>query len=214
MEKTCNSWPHAHFENILWQKGFDFVIGTDEVGKGAFAGPVVVGAVIFPKNCSFPKGINDSKLLTAQKRNEIEKDIKKASLFWAIAQIEVPVINNIGIEKATRMAFRKAISQILQQVGEKERAFVLVDGRRKISHLTYIRQKQQRAIIRGDQQSLSIAAASIIAKVYRDALMTKLSMMYPAYNFFQNKGYGTREHKAFLKELGVSRIHRTSFRLL
>lgn len=240
------SQPTFNEEKILWKKGYDFVIGLDEVGRGAFAGPVTVGAVVFPKNSIkiANLGINDSKLLSANKREELSKEIKKHTLHWSVATIGVPIINKFRIGKATQMAFRKAIRSIChsdpEHVEEEEShdvlykasgdpssvsrrtqddikrtnpiIFVLIDG----FHVRYIKGiglKNQKAIIKGDQKSISIAAASIIAKVHRDNLMKKLHKKFPHYNFAKNKGYGTKEHREALKAHGLSSVHRSSFAL-
>ncbi|MBI2031083.1 MAG: ribonuclease HII [Candidatus Levybacteria bacterium] len=207
-------------EQKLWKKNCSFVIGVDEVGRGAFAGPVVAGAVIFKKGAYFKTGvlseINDSKLLNSKKREVISKEITKQSLLHTTSVINLSVINKFGIGKATQMAIRKAIKLILWQIMEinkgKPPIFVLADG----FHVRYIRGiglVNQKAIIKGDQKSISIAAASIIAKVYRDKLMRKLNKKYPGYGFSKNKGYGTKKHREALKKYGLSKIHRKSFNL-
>ncbi len=222
--------PNFKEEKKIWKKGCEFVIGIDEVGKGSFAGPVVAGAVVFKKGSNFKDGmlseINDSKLLNPGKREILSKEIKNEAMFYSIATIGVSVINKLGIKKATERAFRKAITDIIFQIsGGKSKElkktkymlhntnyFVLADG----FHIKYIRGIgliNQKAIIKGDRKSISIAAASIIAKVYRDKLMRKLSRKYPDYGFAANKGYGTKFHQIALKKHGLTEIHRTSFNL-
>lgn len=198
-------------EQLLWEKGYDLVIGLDEVGRGAFAGPVVVGAVAFKKNFELnPElfGIHDSKLLAPQKRLRLSEIIKAHSLFSDVELSSVNLINRVGIGKATEIAFRKLIAKILTRY--QKRTFILVDG----FHIKFIKSvglKNQRAIVKGDQKSISIAAASIVAKVYRDNLMNKLHEQFPQYQLKQHKGYGTLVHRTAIKLYGVSKIHRVAF---
>ncbi len=217
--------PNFSEEKILWQKGYKYVIGVDEVGRGSFAGPVTVGAVVF--ECETDElnalGINDSKLLKPQKRSDLSKLIKNSCLHYSIATIGLSHINKHGIGKATEIAFRKAIASIMYQVlGIKyknsefltpnSKFFLLVDG----FHIKYVKGigiKNQKAIIKGDRKSISIAAASIIAKVHRDAVMKRLSKKYPEYGFGKNKGYGTKYHQTAIKKHGLSKLHRKSFNL-
>jgi len=212
--------PSFREEIKIWKKGCEFVIGVDEVGRGSFAGPVVAGAVIFKKGSNFKDGmfsqVNDSKLLNPRKREQLAKEIKKEAILYAVSVVGVSKINKLGIGKATKIAIRKVIKTILWRIIEssngKSSIFVLADG----FHIKYIRGVgliNQKAIIKGDRKSISIAAASIIAKVYRDKLMRKLNRKYPGYGFSKNKGYGTKRHRDALKKLGLSKIHRTSFNL-
>lgn len=196
-----NKNPSFKEENILWRKGVKLIAGLDEVGRGAFAGPLVAAAVILPQKFKI-NGIKDSKLLTAQKREILAEYIKKSALDYCISTIEIPFINEYGIGKAVNEAFINCLKRI------KKYDFVLVDGY-KIKKFT----KNQKGIIHGDMLSVSIAAASIIAKVYRDELMIRLHGRYPIYNFLENKGYGTKYHREILKEHGASKIHRSSFNL-
>lgn len=224
MGKTRKRKKPSFKEEIkIWKKGFDSVIGVDEVGRGAFAGPVTVGAVVFDKDTTYPNSIlsevNDSKLLNPSLRKVLSLEIKKLALHWSIASVGVSKINKLRIGKATQMAFRKAIKNVIRSFSKKRNQttrltniFLLVDG----FHIRYLRGiglKNQKAIIRGDQKSISIAAASIIAKVHRDNLMKKLHKKFPVYNFAKNKGYGTKEHREAIKKYGLSTIHRTSFSL-
>lgn len=223
--------PSFSEEKKLWEKGYKYVIGVDEVGRGAFAGPVVAAAVVFPAFCKSTEieEVNDSKILSASTREKLVPSIKKAACAFAISEVSVSVINKKGIGKATTIALRKAIHDVLMHldiISEKKKHhkgeqliiplskknYVLVDG----FHVRYIHGlglKNQKAIIKGDQKSLSIAAASILAKVYRDKKMQEIHKKYPMYNFTTNKGYGTKSHQEALKEYGLSKVHRTSFRL-
>lgn len=207
-------------ELSLWKNNVEYVIGVDEVGRGCFAGPVTAGAIIFRKNAVFRNDvmtkINDSKLLNPKLRIILADEIKKEALFYSVSSVDVSVINKVGIGKATQRAMRMAIRSILYKVlGSKygtDKFFVLIDGV-NIKHLRGIGLKNQKRIIKGDRKSISIAAASIIAKVYRDRLMRKLNKKYPEYGFYRNKGYGTKFHQIAIINHGLSEIHRTSFNL-
>lgn len=192
-------------EKALWKNGYAFVAGIDEVGRGAFAGPVVVGAVVFARNLRSLDGVNDSKLLKPRQREFLAQIIKKEALCFSIAEISVWAINKYGIGKATQMAFRKAIKLLPVKPN-----YLLIDA----FYIKHMNRKNQKPIKKGDQKSISIAAASIIAKVHRDSHMKKLSIKYPRYKLAKNKGYGTKEHQKALKKFGLSKIHRTSFNLL
>lgn len=196
--------PTLDIEKKFWERGYKLVCGIDEVGRGSFAGAVVAGAVIFPPNCVIPAGIADSKLLKPRTRERLSKDIKRCALFWSIAEINVAIINKVGIGKATQMAFRRSVNSL-----EKKADFILTDYY-SIKHLN---KKRQKAIRDGDKICTSIAAASIIAKVHRDALMKKIHKQYPQYGFSRHKGYGTKMHQQAIKKYGLSKIHRRSFSL-
>lgn len=196
--------PTLDLEQKLWNSGYSMVCGLDEVGRGCFAGPVVVGAVVFPRDCIVPDGVVDSKLLKPRQREKLSKEIKKCALSWSVAEISVAFINKVGIGKATQMAFRKAIKLL-----EKNPDFILIDA----FYINHLNRKKQKAIKDGDMICASISAASIIAKVYRDKLMKKLARIYPQYGFAKHKGYGTKKHQEAIKKYGLSGIHRTSFNL-
>lgn len=196
--------PTLDIEKKLWNSGYSVVCGIDEVGRGSFAGPVCVGAVIFPKDCEIIDGVADSKLLKPGRREKLAEEIKKNALAWSVAEISVSVINKNGIGKATQMAFRKSIKLL-----ERTPDFVLIDA----FYIKHINRKRQKAIKDGDTICASISAASIIAKVHRDKLMKKLHKKYPQYGFAKHKGYGTKLHQEAIKKYGLSRIHRTSFNL-
>lgn len=191
-------------EKKLWHKGFKLVCGVDEVGRGSFAGPVVVGAVIFPPNVILPEGLADSKLLKPRQREQLAIRIKNQALCGAVAKIGVAAINRVGIGNATHMAFRKAI-RLLEQKPD----FVLIDA----FYIKHLNRKKQQLIKDGDKICASIAAASILAKVYRDKLMKKLHRKYPDYGFARHKGYGTKFHQQALAKYGLSELHRRSFNL-
>lgn len=194
--------PSFKHEKLLWKKGLRFIAGVDEVGRGAFAGPLIGAAVILPQGFKI-NGIKDSKLLNYKKRKKLSKYIIKHASFYVISKVSVNYINKFGIGKATQKALINSIQKL------KKFDFALVDGYK----LKNFEDNLQKGIIHGDLISVSIAAASIIAKDYRDNLMIKLHKKYPEYNFLQNKGYGTKFHRDALKKYGLSKIHRTSFNL-
>lgn len=196
--------PTLKLEESLWIKGFHRIAGLDEVGRGCFAGPVVVGAVVFPKDFQMIDGLADSKLLKPRQREKLTESIKKQALAWSVAEISVTAINKVGIGKATQMAFRKAIKSL-----KKSPDFILIDA----FYIKNLNRKRQRAVKDGDKICASISAASIIAKVYRDNLMKKLHKKYPRYGFAKHKGYGTKMHQEAIKKYGLSKVHRKSFDL-
>ncbi len=207
--------PNLEHEIDLWKKGYT-VIGVDEVGRGAFAGPLYVGGVVFSSTTNYERtnyllslGINDSKKLSANRRKLLSKVIQKESLAYHISIIDVAQINRIGIGKATFRAMRNVVQNLYNRTSSGK-IFVLVDGF-YIKHLKNIGLKNQKGIVGGDGISLSIAAASIIAKVARDEHMTKLSAKYQQYHFDKNKGYGTLSHRQALSKFGPTALHRTDF---
>lgn len=191
-------------EQILWDQGMHNVAGIDEVGRGCFAGPVVTAAVILAKNFSAAGEVNDSKLLSPKKRKTLSEIIKKEAIAFSIAEISVEIINNVGIGKATQRAFRKVIKKLAISPH-----FILIDA----FYIEELDRKNQKPIVHGDGKSISIAAASIIAKVYRDELMQQLHSQYEVYDFFTNKGYGTKKHRDAIGKYGLCDLHRTSFNL-
>lgn len=196
--------PTFFYEQQLWNQGLEFVAGVDEVGRGAFAGPVVTAAVIFSPDVQLPAGITDSKLLSPQKRQYYSQVIQESALAFAIAEVSVEVINQIGIGKSTQQAFHEAVFG-LSVVPEH----ILIDA----FYIQSIDKTIQTPIIKGDQLSVSIAAASIIAKVYRDELMMSLAPIYSEFCFGENKGYGTKAHRDVISQKGLCALHRKSFNL-
>lgn len=191
-------------ETPLWSQGMNLICGIDEVGRGCFAGPVVAGAVIFPSGAKLIEGIADSKLLTPKKREDLAKRIKETASAWAIGEISVPDINKFGIGNATQMAFSKAVASL-----GKAADYFLIDA----FYVKTLDKLKQQPIPGGDRISASIAAASIVAKVYRDELMQKLHLDFPDYGFDKHKGYGTNFHRQMIKKFGLSDLHRKSFKL-
>lgn len=197
-------------EYLCWDNGIEIAIGIDEVGRGAFAGPIVAAGVIYKSNIKqeFLEKVNDSKLIKPKLREVLSILIKQNSI-WEIQSVGIEFINKFGIGKANNEVFCKVLDKITQKINTGS-YFILVDGF-KIKHPIYF--KKQKAIVNGDRKSLSIASASIIAKVYRDNIMRNISNTYPSYNFEQNKGYGTLEHRNAIKSNGLCDFHRTSFDL-
>ncbi|MBK8465562.1 MAG: ribonuclease HII [Chloracidobacterium sp.] len=189
------------FEQQAHKEGFRFVAGVDEVGRGCLAGPVVAGACILDPEKPLPKGLDDSKKLTAEMRDEIAAQLKADCIAYAIGQIEADEIDRINILEATKQAMLKAIAALTPQAD-----FLLIDALQlKMSPLP------QRPIIKGDTISASIAAASILAKTYRDDLMKAYDIEYPQYGFAGHKGYGAAVHCTALREYGPCSLHRLTF---
>ena len=190
-----------HHEKILWQEGYLHVAGTDEVGRGPLAGPVVAAAVIFPEQVKIP-GINDSKKLSLAKRLLLFDLIQEKALATGIAFVSSAEIDHYNILNASLLAMKQAVSNLKVRPD-----FVLVDGREKIPQLEI----PQKPVIKGDSLSQSIASASILAKVTRDNLMQQLDQEYPQFGFLHNQGYATQAHKQALEKFGPSPVHRVSF---
>lgn len=186
---------------------YSFICGIDEVGRGPFAGPVVAAAVILPKNEEILY-LNDSKKLSEKKREELYDVIMEKAVAVGLGSESNDVIDEINIKRATHSAMRKAIADLKDpRTGEKVVPDILLVDAEHIPDTDI----KQIAIIKGDAKSISIAAASIIAKVTRDRLMTEMDKVYPGYDFAGNKGYGTAAHIAAIKEMGMTPIHRRSF---
>lgn len=205
--------PTLDFEHELLQLGCTCIAGLDEAGRGAWAGPVAAGAVILPLgNTSLLdrlKGVCDSKLCTPRQRDILYGIICRVALSWAVALVPASCIDKIGIVAATRHAMRNAIAR-LDPVPDALLIDYLELPQPLLQPLTTVK-PEQRSIKKGDQKSLSIAAASILAKVTRDRHMTALDETYTGYGFAQHKGYGTRQHQNVLHVLGPTEIHRYSF---
>ena len=188
------------FEKIARQDGYQLVAGVDEAGRGPLAGPVVAAAVIFPPDYLHSE-INDSKKLSAAKREKLYEIIKKDSLAIGMRVVDADVIDNVNILQASLQAMRDAVLELSASPD-----FLLVDGLHRIPIIT-----PQKPLVKGDSLSISIAAASIIAKVTRDHIMEMYHRQFPQYNFQQNKGYGTKEHLNAIRQFGICKIHRKSF---
>jgi ribonuclease HII len=196
-------FPTFAYEDSHWRKGLTHIVGVDEVGRGAFAGPVVSAAVVLSPDFPLDIGVHDSKLLKREKREYLAEIIKKKALAYTIQEIPVEVINAIGVGKAAQQSFAQCISALVTW------DHILMDA----FYIDTIEKTKQTPIIKGDQKSLSIAAASIIAKVYRDDVMRKLAEEFPIYGFDTHVGYGTAKHRDAIRQFGLSPHHRTSFSL-
>tara|TARA_B100000963_G_scaffold276248_1_gene244537 strand:+ start:468 stop:1067 length:600 start_codon:yes stop_codon:yes gene_type:complete len=179
-------------------------VGCDEAGRGCLAGPVVAAAVILPKNFKHLL-LNDSKQLSEKKRDLLRTEIIKNALAYAIGIVDHKEIDEINILNASILAMHRALDQIKNPFNS-----ILVDGNRFKKY----NETEHHCVIKGDGKYLSIAAASILAKTYRDDLMKKLHLEHPQYQWENNKGYPTKSHRAAIKKIGVSQYHRKSFRLL
>lgn len=190
-------------EAALLNDGYAVIAGVDEVGRGSLAGPVVAGAVVLPLYCNeeWIAGIRDSKRLTPRRREISYEDMRTASVIMSIGAASSGEIDGVGIVQATQIAMRRAIDGLPVAPD-----FLLVDA----LELPEIK-IPQRSIIKGDAKCMSIAAASIVAKVARDSMMRDLDEEYPGYGFGQHKGYGTRQHIDGLESLGACPIHRRTF---
>lgn len=187
------------YEKELYTQGIDLIAGVDEVGRGPLAGPVVAAAVILPKACKIP-GLNDSKKIPKSKHKEIYEAVLQNAIAIGIGIKDNQVIDQVNIYEATKLAMMEAIGQL-----EPQPQHLLIDAMKLDLPIP------QTSIIKGDANSLSIAAASIVAKVTRDQMMEEFDCEYPGYDFTQNAGYGTANHLAGLHKLGVTPIHRRSF---
>ena len=187
------------YEKELYTQGIDLIAGVDEVGRGPLAGPVVAAAVILPKACKIP-GLNDSKKIPKSKHKEIYEAVLQNAIAIGIGVKDNQVIDQVNIYEATKLAMMEAIGQL-----DPQPQHLLIDAMKLDLPIP------QTSIIKGDANSLSIAAASIVAKVTRDQMMEEFDCEYPGYDFTQNAGYGTANHLAGLHKLGVTPIHRRSF---
>lgn len=190
------------YEKILWKEGFKRIMGLDEVGRGCLAGPVVAAGVIFPENIQIT-GIKDSKKLSKKDREGLVDEIKAKALYWTIQEGDIALIDEINILWASIETMRKCA-----EFKNAKADYLLVDGNRFAASLI-----PHKCIIKGDDNSLSIAAASILAKVYRDDLMLELHRKYPEFDWINNVGYPTKKHKTALLEYGFTKHHRKSFKL-
>jgi ribonuclease HII len=190
------------FECDARGRGYRHVAGVDEAGRGPLAGPVVAGAVILPPDYDDPE-INDSKVLTPRQRERLFEVIQRDALAIGIGVIEAPVIDAVNILQATLVAMKDAALALFPIPD-----YLLIDGLHRISIPI-----PQETIVRGDGQSISVASASIVAKVSRDRIMEMYHRQFPQYNFLKNKGYGTREHREAIMKYGRCKIHRNSFRV-
>lgn len=202
MKKEKAQVDKLQYEKALLAKGYRYIAGVDEVGRGPLAGPVVCCAVIMPLDESeLIQGVDDSKKLSEKKRETLSEQIKQKALAYCIYQVDEKKIDEINILEATKLGMREALLalKITPDV-------VLTDG-----NMTLDIPYPQHSVIHGDALSYSIGAASIVAKVYRDHMMDEYAKVYPEYLFEKNKGYGTAAHIQAIKEVGLCPIHRRTF---
>jgi len=193
-----------NLEESLWKLGISTIAGIDEVGRGAWAGPVVAAAVVFHPFCKIDFKLYDSKLLSPKKREEIAEKIIKIAAGVGYGVVGLPTINKKGIGFATQKAFKLSVNNLNIQP-----EYFLIDA----FYIKHWSRENQNAIKRGDQICASIAAASIVAKVFRDSLMRDLDKKYPKYGFSAHKGYGTHFHQKAIRKNKLSAVHRKSFNL-
>ena len=198
MAKVRCGWS---LEKAAWSCGAKQVAGLDEVGRGPMFGPVVAAAVILVPGTRFG-GLTDSKQLTENQRNAFELKIKAKAAAWAVAAVDVETIDRINIRRASLLAMRMAVEQLALQPD-----YLLIDGLDTIDWPC-----PQQPVVQGDSTSLSIAAASVLAKVHRDRLLIELDSQYPGYGLASHKGYCSPEHLAALERLGPTPLHRRSYR--
>ncbi len=199
------------------QNGFDFVVGCDEVGAGPLAGPVVAAACILKSETignhrtedSWYYRVRDSKTVSEKERETLALCIKENCLCFAVSEVSPEEVDTLNIHNASLLAMQRAVSSLLEQlkIQDQKKVFVFVDGKYKIKGVTL----EQEPVISGDSEILSISAASILAKVYRDELLRKIDKVFPGYGFAKHKGYGTKEHIQAIQKNGVLDIHRRSF---
>ena len=188
------------FENLAYAKGYNSVCGVDEAGRGPLAGPVCAAAVILPEGMLL-EGVNDSKKLTEKKREKLFDVITESAVAYSIAFATVEEIEEINILNATMLAMKRAVEGLSVPAD-----FAYIDGNR-----TPDLKIPSEYIIKGDARSMSVAAASILAKVSRDRLLLEYAKLYPEYHFEKHKGYGTKLHTDMIKEFGPTPVHRMSF---
>ena len=208
MKKIWNAEEKLSYERALQAKGYRYIVGVDEVGRGPLAGPVVCAAVVMPLDeVDLIIGIDDSKKLSEKKREQLAIEIKKKAIAYTMFEVSEKIIDQINILEATKIGMKNAVeSLVLPAELNATPEIVLTDG-----NMTLDIALPQQSVIHGDALSYSIGAASIIAKVYRDHLMVEYAKQYPAYGFEKNKGYGTAAHIQGIKEHGLCPIHRRTF---
>lgn len=188
------------YELSAKNRGFKAVCGVDEAGRGPLAGPVFAAAVILPDNCEI-EGLNDSKKLSEKKREALFDVIKEKAISWSVASVDEKIIDEINILQATYLAMKSAVEGL-----DVPADYALIDGNRMPPVAI-----EGETVVKGDAKSMSIAAASILAKVSRDRFMLELDAKYPQYQFAKHKGYGTKLHYEMLTEHGISDCHRLTF---
>ena len=195
----------AEEEKLYIEKNMKYICGIDEAGRGPLAGPVVVGAVVMPRDSKI-EWVNDSKKVTEKRREILYDKITEEALAWGVGIISEKEIDEINILNATKMGLHLALGEVIEKLGQKP-DIVIVDALKDIDTF----QIPYQSIIKGDAARYSTSCAAIIAKVTRDRIMRQWNEIYPVYDFEKNKGYGTAEHIKALKDYGPCQIHRKSF---
>ena len=206
MKKIWNAEEKLQYERALQAKGYRYIVGVDEVGRGPLAGPVVCAAVVMPLDeADLIVGVDDSKKVSAKKREQLSELIKEKAIAYTMVEVSEKTIDEINILEATKLGMKRAVEGLTLPDGSKPE-IVITDG-----NMTLDIDLPQFSVVHGDALSYSIGAASIISKVYRDAMMDEYAKEYPHYGFDQNKGYGTAAHIQGIKEYGLCPIHRRTF---
>ena len=200
-------YPDTKLEEELWGKGYEIVIGIDEVGRGPLAGPVAAGAVAFTRECKVVEGVRDSKTLSMKQKNSLYGQIKDTVTGYGVGMVSEKEIDILGIQQAVLKAMTLALKNVENMIG-KRADYLIIDG----VNVEDIDEYPTMKMSKGDMYHYSISCASILAKVDRDTLMIEYSKKYPMYGFDRNMGYGTKEHLDGLKKHGVCDIHRRSYR--
>ena len=206
MKKIWNAEEKLQYERALQAKGYRYIVGVDEVGRGPLAGPVVCAAVVMSLDeTDLIVGVDDSKKVSAKKREQLSELIKEKAIAYTMVEVSEKTIDEINILEATKLGMKRAVEGLVLPDGSKPE-IVITDG-----NMTLDIALPQFSVVHGDALSYSIGAASIIAKVYRDKMMDEYAKEYPHYGFEQNKGYGTAAHIQGIKEYGLCPIHRRTF---
>ena len=207
MKKVWNAEEKLQYERALQAKGYRYIVGVDEVGRGPLTGPVVCAAVVMPlEENDLIVGVDDSKKVSIKKREILSEEIKKRAIAYTMVEVSEKIIDKINILEATKLGMKQAIEELAEKFGNEGGMVVLTDG-----NMTLDVALPQQSVVHGDALSYSIGAASIIAKVHRDKMMEDYDLEYPMYGFKKNKGYGTAEHIQGIKEHGLCPIHRRTF---
>lgn len=193
--------PDYLYEKQFSEQGYNLICGVDEAGRGPLAGPVFAAAVILPIDCEI-EGLNDSKKLSEKKRELLFDVIKEKAIAYSIASASVDEIEEVNILKATFLAMNRAISGL-----NIKSDFAIIDGNRVPDNIAV----ECATLVKGDSKSMSVAAASVLAKVSRDRLLIEYDEKFPEYNFKKHKGYGTKEHYEAIAKHGICEVHRKSF---
>lgn len=198
-------YPDAKLEEKLWQKGFRYVLGVDEAGRGPLAGPVVVGAVLIENTKQVVENVRDSKKMTKKQREQAFVEIQEKSTAFGIGIVDAKEIDRVGIKEAVKEAMILAVSEVEKKI-KKKVDYIISDGA-----VYLLDDHKMMSISRGDLNHYSIAAASVLAKVTRDMIMEEYSKKYPNYGFEKHMGYGTKMHLDAISKHGICDIHRKSY---